>query len=95
MTQRREADEVRRRRLLWRAGHRGMRELDLLLGAYAREHVFGMDSRALEAFEALLLVPDGELLDWIMGRTATPVQYQGPILDALKTLRLEPRRSID
>lgn len=89
MTQHDDLD-MRRRRALWRAGHRGMRELDLVLGAYARQHVGAMESAALTHFESILDVPDPELFDWIMGKAPVPAQYQGPIIDAIRQLRFCP-----
>ncbi|HUE44717.1 MAG TPA: succinate dehydrogenase assembly factor 2, partial [Aestuariivirgaceae bacterium] len=54
MTQPDDDLDLRRRRAVWRAGHRGMKELDLVLGAYARACVPGMDGDALAHFESLL-----------------------------------------
>jgi antitoxin CptB len=82
--------DVRRRRALWRASHRGMRELDLVLGAYARTHVVSMDGDAIAQFESILAAADTDLFDWIMGIAPVPAQYQGPVIDALRGSRLQP-----
>lgn len=82
--------DLRRRRIIWLAGHRGMRELDLVLGAYAREHVAQMDATALAQFESILEVPDTDLFDWIMGKAGVPAQYQGPLIDTLRGYRFGP-----
>ena len=82
--------EFRRRRALWRAGHRGMKELDLVLGAYARAHLAGMDDDALAHFESILAAADPDLFDWVMGTAPVPAQYQGPVIDALRGSRLRP-----
>jgi antitoxin CptB len=55
---------------VWRAGHRGMKELDLVLGAFARARVPGMDGDALAHFESLLAEADTDLFDWVMGTCA-------------------------
>jgi antitoxin CptB len=82
--------EHRRRRAVWRAGHRGMKELDLVLGAYARAHVPGMDDDALAHFESILAEADTDLFDWVMGRAPVPAHYQGPVIEALKRSRFNP-----
>ena len=82
--------EFRRRRALWRAGHRGMRELDLVLGAYARAHLASMDGDAIAHFEAILAEPDPDLFDWVMGIAPVPAQHQGPLIDALRQSRFGP-----
>ena len=69
------ADAVRRRRLTFRAWHRGMREVDLLLGRYADARVPAMGEANLAAFEALLDLPDPQILSWITGETAVPAEH--------------------
>jgi antitoxin CptB len=53
--------EARRRRAIYRASHRGTRELDIVIGGYARAKVAEMDAAALTRFEAFLLRPEPEL----------------------------------
>lgn len=59
--------EPRRRKILYRAWHRGMRETDLILGPFADAHLAVMSDQELAAFEAMLEVPDREILGWITG----------------------------
>ncbi len=60
---------VRRQRALYRASYRGTREMDFLLGHFAKAHVMGMDSVQLQAFEELMQIPDpvltGALVDGV------------------------------
>jgi antitoxin CptB len=67
-----DADTVRRRKLVFRAWHRGMREVDLLLGRFADARVPEMGEENLAAFEALLDVPDPQILAWITGEEEVP-----------------------
>lgn len=53
--------EYRRRRALWRATHRGTRELDLLIGAYAHATLGSMTAVELARFEDFLLQQETEL----------------------------------
>ena len=82
--------DLRRRRIIWRAGHRSMRELDLVLGTFAREHLADMDATALAQFESILEVSDTDLFDWIMGKAGVPAQYQGPLIETLRGYRFRP-----
>ena len=59
--------EIRRKRALYRANHRGTKELDLILGRYANDRVPGMDEERLTAFEQFLALPDPEIGRWIQG----------------------------
>jgi antitoxin CptB len=79
----REDPDVRRRRLLFRAWHRGMREVDLLLGRFADATVAGLDEAELAGFEALLDVPDRQILAWVTGEAAVPAEADTPLLRRL------------
>jgi len=58
--------DVRRRRAIYRAGHRGMKELDLLLSQFARARIADMNEFELAEFEALLELPDPQLHGWLV-----------------------------
>ena len=64
--------DTRRRRLLYRATHRGTQENDILFGGFVRRHIETFDESELAAVEALLDVPDNELADWLTGRLPLP-----------------------
>jgi antitoxin CptB len=80
--------DVRRRRLLFRAWHRGMREMDLILGRFADTAVVGLTDAELAEFERLLDVPDRELLAWVTGELAIPDQHDGPLFQRLREVQL-------
>lgn len=67
--------DVRRRRLLFRAWHRGMREMDLLLGRFADAEVATLSDAELDAFEALLEPQDQEVFSWISGTAPIPPEH--------------------
>lgn len=57
---------VRRKRALYRACHRGTKEMDWLLGRYAEARLPAMTDPALGAFEQLIGLPDPLLHRWIV-----------------------------
>jgi antitoxin CptB len=59
--------EIRRKRALYRASHRGTKELDLILGRYANARVPGMGEARLNEFEQFLALPDPDIELWIRG----------------------------
>ena len=59
-------DDTRRRRALYRAQHRGTKEMDFLLGRYAEARLPDMAAADLTNFEELLALPDPELQGWLM-----------------------------
>jgi antitoxin CptB len=78
-----ELDDIRRRRLRFRAWHRGMREVDLIMGGFADFCTAQLSEADLDEFERLLEVPDPELLAWVTGETTPPADYDTPFLRRL------------
>lgn len=64
--------DTRRRKLLFRSWHRGMREMDLILGSFADAEIERLSEDELDQFERLLEINDTELLPWITGQTPIP-----------------------
>jgi antitoxin CptB len=53
-----ESLQTLRKRLLYQSQHRGMKEMDLLLGGFAQNHLTSMMNEDLKHFESLLAIPD-------------------------------------
>jgi antitoxin CptB len=70
----------RRKKLKFRAWHRGTREMDLLLGSFADAHVLNFDAAQLDAFERLLNCPDPDLYDWKCGLKAPDVDEASDVM---------------
>lgn len=73
----------RRRRLLFRATHRGTKESDLLVGGFVRARLAGFSDQELDALEELLELPDVDLADWLSGRREVPDALRSPMLMTL------------
>jgi antitoxin CptB len=86
----REAIDIRRKRLLFRSWHRGTREMDLLLGSFAEQHLAALNEAQLDRYEALLENSDDQLFDWITGRVAPPGE-DSDVLRLLTAFRYRPR----
>ena len=67
--------DPRRRRLLFRAWHRGIREMDLILGAFADTQLAAMAPAELDLYDALLSENDHDLYQWVSGQAETPPRY--------------------
>lgn len=79
----------RRRQLMYLSTRRGMRESDLLLGAFARRHLQELDEAQLDRYAALLDESDDQLLGWITGRQTVPPQFDHDVMEILKNFKLE------
>jgi antitoxin CptB len=76
--------DVRRRKLLFRSWHRGMREMDLIMGRFADATVQQLTQEELAEFEQLMEVPDRELLAWITGEADVPPDYDTALFRRLR-----------
>ena len=77
--------EPRRKRVLFRAWHRGIREMDLIMGRFADAEIGTMADVDLAEFERLIEVPDRDLYLWLTGEAATPPRYDTPVFRRLKS----------
>jgi len=73
--------DTRRRKLLFRSWHRGMREMDLILGSFADAEIERLSEDELDQFERLMEINDTELLPWITGQTPIPTGIDLPLLE--------------
>ena len=64
--------DARRRKLLFRSWHRGIREMDLILGGFADQALHALNEAELDRYERLLEIQDADLLSWITGETPAP-----------------------
>ena len=64
--------DVRRRKLLFRAWRRGVREMDLIVGRFADALYRQIRRAGLDDFERLIEVPNAELYAWVIGDGSRP-----------------------
>jgi len=82
--------DARRRKLLFRSWHRGMREMDLIMGSFADAKVAELSERELGELERLIEVPDRDLLAWITGEEAVPADFDSALFRDLCGFHLSP-----
>ena len=67
--------DERRRRLLFRAWHRGIREVDLIMGGFADAHIADLSEAEVDEFERLMDVQEHDLLAWVTGGAVPPADH--------------------
>jgi antitoxin CptB len=78
----------RRRRLIFRAQHRGTYENDLLIGDFVKAGIAAMSDSELDEIEAVMEFPDAELADWLTGRKPIPGYADSPMLRRIREAAL-------
>jgi len=76
--------DERRRRLLYRAWHRGTREMDLLMGRFADAAIGDLTDAEITELERLAEVPDPELYAWLTGGRPVPDDYDLTVFRRLR-----------
>ena len=80
--------EARRRRMRYRAWHRGTKEMDLVLGPFADAHIETVLIAELDRLETLMDEEDTDLLKWVMGQEAPPAGIDTELLKRLIAFRM-------
>lgn len=75
--------DARRKKILFRAWHRGIKEMDIVLGNFADAHLPTMAEADLDILEHLMDAPDRELFKWISGEEETPENYRSHVMDRI------------
>ena len=68
--------ETQKKKLKLRSVRRGIREKDLILGAFAALHLSTMSAEQLSLYERLLQENDHDLYDWITGQSSVPTVFR-------------------
>jgi antitoxin CptB len=76
--------DPRRRRLLFRSWHRGIREMDLIMGRFSDAHIAELTDAELDDYEKLMELRDQELLSWIDGTAAVPGEHDTALFRRLR-----------
>ena len=90
MTESSRADETletRRKRLTFRSWHRGWKEIDLLLGSFADQHLGRFDADQLDRYEALLEEPDPDIFAWMTGQRPVPPEHDTDVMGFLQSFK--------
>ena len=71
--------ETLRKRIFYKATHRGMQETDKIIGGFAEQELEKLSKDYLYDFDKLLDVPDVDLLNWILGNEEVPELFDNEI----------------
>ncbi|MBV1832489.1 MULTISPECIES: FAD assembly factor SdhE [Novacetimonas] len=84
--------DPRRRRIYYRAVHRGTHETDVLIGGFVAPRLATMTDAELDALEEVMELPDADLADWLSGRRPIPPEVDTPMMRAILADANDPAR---
>lgn len=82
-----EKPEHRLKRLKMRSMRRGIKEMDLILSAYADANLSVMDEAGLQLYDRLLDENDQDLYQWVTGQVDPPEAFNNLMVDISQTLQ--------
>lgn len=74
---------MRRKKLRYRAWHRGTLEMDRVLGPFADAHINDLSEADLDRLEAVMSEEDPSLLKWVMQQETPPATVDLEFLDRI------------
>lgn len=82
-----ETYEHRLKRMSMRSMRRGIKEMDIILTAYASRALADMSVSQLDLYDSLLDENDQDLYQWVTGQVPAPDQFGGLIADISQALQ--------
>jgi antitoxin CptB len=73
----------RRKKIRYRAWHRGTLEMDRVLGPFADAHVNDLSESDLDRLESVMSEEDPALLKWVMQQEVPPAHVDVEFLDRI------------
>ena len=85
--------DPRRRKLLFMCWHRGIREMDLIMGRFADENIDRLSDGEVADLERLAEQPDQSLLGWFTGEFDTPAEHDTPVFRRIREFNWRMREA--
>ncbi len=79
--------EKKRKRLIFRSEHRGIKEMDLILGSFARKHLADFDEVQLNMYDTIIQNNDPDLYNWILEKEEPDAEIVSDVFDKIKAHR--------
>lgn len=73
------------KRLKYRANHRGIKEMDIVIGRFANEIIEGLSDENLDLFEKLMAEHDRDLIVWFTGEQEFPDDDTRPMFEMVRS----------
>jgi antitoxin CptB len=80
----------RKRRLKFRAWHRGTKEADLMIGGFVDRRYTSLTPEELDWFERLVEENDVDIMAWVTGSRPCPADFDGALMMAMQRLDYIP-----
>ena len=75
--------ETYKKKIIFKASHRGSKEMDILLGNFIKKYIELFNENELGLFNTILECDDDDIYQWIIGKKEIPNQYSNRVFSLL------------
>ena len=68
-----------KKKIIYKASHRGSKEMDILLGNFINKYVELFNKNELQHFDLILDNDDDDIYQWILGKSDIPNKHQNRV----------------
>ena len=80
--------EILKKEIIYRSGHRGSKEMDLLLGNFVKKYINKFNNTELKDLEKLLFIEDESLYNWYFKKNSRVSIPNTKVSTMLKNFKL-------
>ena len=80
--------EILKKKIIYRAMHRGFKEMDLLLGNFVKKHIDGLNDAELNDLGKLLFIEDEAIYKWYFEKNSDNTIPKTKVSTLLKNFKL-------
>ena len=80
--------ETLRKQIIYRATHRGSKEMDILLGKFVKKYIFDLNTNDLKNLNEIMATDDDLIYDWYFNRVNNKKIADNEISQKLRNFKL-------
>ena len=80
--------ETLRKQIIYRATHRGSKEMDILLGNFVKKYIFDLNTKDLKNLNEIMSIDDDLIYDWYFNKVNNKKIADNKISQKLRNFKL-------
>ena len=80
--------ETLRKQIIYRATHRGSKEMDILLGNFVKKYIFDLNTKDLKNLNEIMSIDDDLIYDWYFNKVNNKKIADNEVSQKLRNFKL-------
>ena len=81
-------NETLRKQIIYRATHRGSKEMDILLGNFVKKYIFDLNTNDLKNLNEIMSIDDDLIYDWYFNKVNNKKIADNEVSQKLRNFKL-------